>query len=411
MRYRVLALCCMAAACERPVINTLEEPPPPEPMVQPEPTPATLTPASPPTRSERQPAPTPPPPITCDDCCTKACGTVCEGPCEPIVLVRDQRGPLPIAVDDTGVYWANLAGHELKRLRPDGTEDLLVYGQTSHGVALDATHLWWTNFGAGTIERLQTRDAGMPEVFVTLPVTAGAPLPFRIALSADRVFWNNSGDGAVQSTLRAGGGVDTVMPGQFAGRDGGGPISASVFYPAAVATSAAGVYWSYTGLFVPPPYQPLMFSAAPTGSGSTVTGDGEITSVVAVGDAVYWTDILSGTVKGKTSAGAAPQQLATSLGPPLPVVLFDNDGYFTLTGIAADADFVYWIEAWNAPMPAGNELGRVLRVPRGGGPTKVLAQSPLFDSIRAGQIALDDRFIYWTNHREGTVNKLRKTVR
>jgi hypothetical protein len=73
----------------------------------------------------------------------------------PTLLADGEPGPKLVALDATHVYWTNNVTHSVSRVPiAGGCKELLVTDQVgAHGIAVDATHVYWTNWTGGTVSR------------------------------------------------------------------------------------------------------------------------------------------------------------------------------------------------------------------------------------------------------------------
>lgn len=171
------------------------------------------------------------------DCLGGACPA---GACGPAVLATAQDRPRGIALFGDHVYWVTAGGAVMRVPRTGGAAEELGRGTSLVSVAVDASGVFFTDEGAGTIGRVplaggpvailasgetspwgialdgtyayyttSTAVRRVPEVGSGAPtdVAVGLTEPRKIVVSGGRVLWvNESGVDAVDSRLLSGGG-------------------------------------------------------------------------------------------------------------------------------------------------------------------------------------------------------------
>jgi hypothetical protein len=86
-------------------------------------------------------------------------GTVMAAPIDasssPVMLASGQSLPKDIAVDATDVYWFDFGTATINKLPlAGGTPETVATGQyIETGLVVDATHVYWDNSIAGTVMR------------------------------------------------------------------------------------------------------------------------------------------------------------------------------------------------------------------------------------------------------------------
>jgi len=190
-----------------------------------------------------------------------------------------------------------------------------------------------------------------------------------IAVNSSAVFWT-ADDGKVR-TLPVQGGLQTTLASREVGPNG-------------IALDAVNAYWI--------DYGSGGVVKEPLGGGMRTTLTSQKGIYIAVDDAnVYWTN---DAVMKVPKAGGLPVTLAT--------------GDLTLSkhGVAVNSTDVYWAEfnyaCAGTDQPCNPGLGRVMRVPVGGGTPSVVASR----QSGANSIALDATHVYWTSYNDGTVMKV-----
>ncbi len=92
------------------------------------------------------------------------------------------------------VYWSG--DNSISRSANDGTsvqpEFFCVGRGPSYGIALDRSHVYWTNYEKGTIGRARLNGTAVESEFIT-----GASNPWGVAVSGGYVYWVNKGAGTI----------------------------------------------------------------------------------------------------------------------------------------------------------------------------------------------------------------------
>jgi hypothetical protein len=254
-----------------------------------------------------------------------------------------------IAVDDTHVYWANYGDGTIKRAEKNtflGRSNLAVEQQLPTGIAVDDNYVYWVDLIDGIVRLVPKGGpvcggAGNPEC---TELGSGPPGARHLVVDAENIYWTIAGDhdGAVAKLSKNGGGVEFLAEGQA--------------NPYRIVVDSDNVYWMNRGT---------------SGAG-----------------------YLDGTVVGMPKNGGD-------------LFVYADEVYESIT-LAADETHLYWGE---------RGLARILKVPKVGGPVSISVDSPVRvdggniyaeTGVFAADIAIDESAIYWAYHFGGLVLKIVK---
>jgi hypothetical protein len=242
---------------------------------------------------------------------------------------------------------------------------VLASGQTEpFGIAVDATHVWWTNKGKtrhcdGALSKV-AKSGGTPIV-----VEPDRCTPYGIALDADAVYWtesdtpNQPGHGRVLRKPRDGGPTAVLVE--------------DVPSPWAIAVRAGDVFFtSLNGHAVL-----AWLGQSPTvGSLSTLAAAQKRPIGIAIdGKAIYWSDADTGVLLRARADLSPPALIADGLKKPAEITIDDA--------------FVY------AAIFDGQSI---VRAPKDGGKVETIASGDFHPRC----LGVDDRFVWWVAGKEGS---------
>jgi hypothetical protein len=297
----------------------------------------------------------------CDHGCQG--GACAGGACQPVTLASQQGLPWDIALDATHVYWTNPQGGSVMKIPKTGGQAVpIAMGQNSpYHLVLDATDVYWTEGSFGTVFKAP-KSGGTP-----VKLASGGENFQDIAIDATNLYWSDA----------AKAGKIMMMP-----LSGGTPVALAEMetYAFALATTATDVYWGkYSG------GRNVIMKARPGGGSpvevaSTSAQTGPPWALVADAESIYWTELSPGRIAKAPLGGGTSAVLLTQ-------------GF--LRGLALDATTLFWTD---------QEASAIMAMPKGGGTPAVLA------SGQAGPMAVatDATTIYWLN--AGAVNAANGSV-
>jgi sugar lactone lactonase YvrE len=309
-------------------------------------------------------------PLHCGACQHGCLRGACEaGRCQPFELASGQAQPLRIVIDATHVYWVNQGapGAVMRRRLDDGApETVWSVAKIPGGIALDADAIYWSQLeNGGSVFRLAKAQVGTsaaPQELATgqggsigvavdathvywttpgtvrrVPKQGGAlqtlardqELPFSLLVDVGRLFWTNYQGGQVMTVL-----LSNPVPTPVATRQGA---------PAGLAGDLAALYWTNNqpGAGGEPPA--VMTIEKVNAGAPTILADRQQApvGVTVFGNDVFWTNSEGGTVLRVPKQGGTPVVLAS--------------GQATPAEVAVDASAVYWVN---------RDDGRVMAVAR-----------------------------------------------
>jgi len=277
------------------------------------------------------------------------------GGASPLELASNEGSIEDIAIDDTHVYW--LSAGQVRRvdktggqvasigplvdtpiqLQADGTYVYLSSGAVSgvyrlviadgslalfaetggaltHGLAQDASFVYWTENPEGYVARIGKADGSPVE-----PLTSGQNAPTLVAVNATQVVWYNEGDDSIQALPVAGGTPTYLVAGQAA-------VDLAIDDTAAVWTSSgAGAV--------------IRYDFASQTSDTLEAGLGDPGGIALVAGRAFACDATAGRIVAVPVAGGAVEDVASDPGGPRHLV--------------ADGTGLYW----------SNDSGQVLHLP------------------------------------------------
>ena len=240
---------------------------------------------------------------------------------DPQTLVSGQNGPIGVAVDASHLYWTNQTDGSIWAADRDGTSPHVISnaGLAGWDIAVGGDHLYWTMLGrppsGGAIWEANL-DGSDPHAIVT-----GQAAPVGIAVNSGNIYWSTTGDnsagaGAIWQANLDGGSPHAIVTGQFE-PFGVAVNSGHLFWTAAHGSAAgAGEIWEAS-----------LDGGSPH---AIVTGQDAPFGVAADSSHVYWTNELGGTVNEANLDGTDPRSIVTTgvnqplmmaVAPPTPPAL------------------------------------------------------------------------------------------
>ena len=283
-------------------------------------------------------------PANCGRCGHSCQGGACKaGVCQPVVLAKDRRSPIDLAVRGAHVYWIeegtttnDLADGRLGRapIAPCDAgcaTELLDAGQDLTGIAVNTEFAYVTQ-GRGSAGRvLRVPIDGRPfEVFAP-----NEPSATKIALGSSGAIWINAGSGPSTGLARRRA-FDSTS-------DGGVTIGSGLDYPNAIAVRGDKVFITASGQLDIDGYIATT-DLAGTKTDAIVTDQALPRGIAVDSTWVYWTNRGDGTVHRARWDGSQHAEIVTSA--------------IAANALTVDPDGLYWTEAGSEPDHLDGRLRR-----------------------------------------------------
>jgi hypothetical protein len=196
-----------------------------------------------------------------------------------------------VAIDGSHIYWTNDNDGTIGRANIDGSginQSLITGGTNTCGIAVDASHIYWTNnIPSGSLGRANI-DGGSPNQTLISPLT----FPCGVAVDSQHIYWANR---------------DAATIGR-ANLDGSSPdpnfISTGGSTVCGVAVDASHVYWANLG--------GTTIGRANIDGGSPnnsfITGASHPCGVAVDAGSIYWANSQVSTIGRANLDGGSPNQ-------------------------------------------------------------------------------------------------------
>jgi hypothetical protein len=310
-----------------------------------------------------------------------ACGVMCHGSCtdsacDPDDLATGRKHPASLEISATHAYWVEMGSYPsysdggvyVVPLAGGTPTTLAVTTAAAFGLAVDATHAYFTqrgngNLTNGTISRVPLAG-GLTETLATAQLA-----PANIVVDASHVYWVNAGtspsyiDGSVNRLPLAGGTVEVLATGMYK--------------PFFLAVNDSDVYWTNSGQNINMFKDGSLYMVPKAGGMATKLFDGGLMyGVVVDATHVYYNETGMGTVHKLPLGGGTAETLTTGQ---------QNNIFLT-----QNADEVHWANFGVPDMGTGS----IRYVSKLGG--KV--ETPAFDQQTPYDLEVDASHVYWVNH-------------
>lgn len=286
-----------------------------------------------------------------------------------ITLATGLSNPNSIVVDATSVYWTDYGSGTVKKVSTNGgSVTTLVSGLYSpSGIALDNNYVYFGEYVGNDASNIKK----VPKTGGTVTTLAsGVSSVSGIAVDGANVYWTDYYGGKIQKVPIGGGSVTTIASGSNS--------------PAGIVVDNINAYW--TEFINPGTVRKVPLSG---GAAITLANNSNTPGIATDGVNVYWTETV--TVNGKVNKVSVNGGTVTALA----------SGLYYPWDVAVDAANAYWVE--------NTSNGAVKQVPLNGGSVTVLA-SGLAEPVA---IAIDNAYVYWIERNgggtgSGTLKKVAK---
>jgi virginiamycin B lyase len=233
------------------------------------------------------------------------------------------------------IYWGNVNNGpgSIGRANNDGTgvdQNFITGLNTSMGLAVDGSHIYWVNGGSNTIGRANLDGTGVNQSFIT---GSAVNAPSGVTTDSNFIYWTNAGSSTIGRANLDG----TSPTGTF--------VTGTGNLPCGIAVNAGHIYWGEA-------FMSHVGRANLNGSGGNpnfITTNGSPCGVAVNLSNIFWALYNSGGFGNGTSVGRAG---IDGLGV--------DDSYIGggngVCGVALDATHVYWTNTSNGS-PTGT-VGR-----------------------------------------------------
>lgn len=296
----------------------------------------------------------------------------------------------------------------------EGPQVLVMDEMGARGIAVDATHVYWTNQSTGMIQRVPIAG-GDVEILAQDQVD-----PYAIVVDATHAYWSNQAGDAIMRVLKEGGTPEMID---------------NAYDPTGIAVDSTHVYWIST----------IGVHRAPKEGGNDeqlATNEAKLGGIALTTSHVYWTDhggwdYVPGDTGGMDNDPYWEGRImrVAKGGGSAQVVSGAQDYPY---GIDTDSQYVYWVnntteynnfeeidKVKRAPLAGGEDLDlatmqdapwsivvlgewvyfatktQVWRTPTAGGPPDLLADMQYLPRY----LAVDNAHLFWANG-DGSIMKL-----
>lgn len=214
------------------------------------------------------------------------------------------------------IYWANQGGDSIGRAEGDGSgvdEDFIDGATAPTAVAIDASHIYWTQGGmSGSIGRADLDGTDPDQGFLAVGAS-----PRGLALDATRLYWSHE--------VASAGKIGSVAP------DGSSPnqtFLSAASSPCGVSADADKIYFANGGAPGSLASAHGQFAINQT----FITDTNDPCGVAAAGGYIYWANQAGNSIGRASIDGSTPDESFIDANGPCGVAVDGKHVYWTSTG-------------------------------------------------------------------------------
>jgi hypothetical protein len=290
---------------------------------------------------------------------------------EPFAGTPSPARPRGVAVSATHIYWTDGATLTIARSKLDGTgvEPGFISGvEAAWDVAVDDTYIYWTDKFHNAIGRAKLDGTDVDKTFIT-----GASSPQGLAIDAGHLYWANTGSGAIGRATLDGSVVNNAfIAGVGVDRD--------------VAVNGSHVFWTRENGASGAIGRANLDGTAP--NPSYITGTGPVSDLAVDSNYIYFdgdTDVVDNQFRqdvGRVALNGSNLNKSFITGPGL------------VSGFTLAGGFIYWADA------PEDRIGRA-----GIGGTNVKLGLVDGRAIEATDLATDGVYLYWVSENRSWIGR------
>jgi sugar lactone lactonase YvrE len=227
------------------------------------------------------------------------------------------------------VYWANSSSNTIGRANLDGTgvnQSFITAADDPFGVAVDGQHIYWTNYGNGSVHSTTIGRAKLDGSDATQSFITGADQPAAVAVDGQHIYWANAGSNAIGRANLDGTGVNQRF-------------ITGAHIPISLAVDGQHIYWGNGNINA-------IGRANLDGTGvneTFITGADGLAGLAVDSRHIYWGNAGTGTIgRASLDGTGVNQSFITTSGTEVP------------NGVAVDSQHIYWSDSYGSTITHAN---------------------------------------------------------